>query len=789
MEHFRGGSHPGTSRFARGFACVAIVSAVLLFLFFIAGGARPAHAQVAGDSLYAVLFNGSSKGSDQTYLNDLEFIFRTLINDYGYTKDNIMVLSYSGTYYDLDGDNVDDVDFPGTREDADTVFARLKRVVTDGDVVFFYATDHGSTLYGNCNTAALEVYEGNRIFDQNIAAYFDSLDTPDREIIKIFTFGECYSGGMIPELSALDYPVMIATATKACDEKSNAWDDPGCPDTLVSCDHCAYLFHWTAALHGSTPDGSSATYADINNDGYVSIKEASRFAVMNDEFAQVNSSPKETPQYWDTDCIVGQKMTLDGKLSSLPGMIAFFHQCHAPFPCRWGSWRSCGGTGPFPSESYGDSNDRRTVEATVWTDPQPAPGETTYVYARVRNGGDTPLTSAEVNFYYSDPGFSLIYPQTGLSWFATETVPFLPPHAILTVGPVAFVAPPEGNCFGEAYWTLMATAEHFDSPVESGWLAEDDHVAAANRFELRGVPGETKTIHLVARNPLPVPVKALLSVDKENLPVGWSASMNPASGDTIELDPDSWTPVELVLTGASGPIHEGFVDIAMALNTTTVKECESCDDSICGGYIGEAGGCSVKLVVEGTVGVAAPKLTVASTAAAITLSWESNSIEAKAGFNVYRSEKETGNYLRLNDALIIGSGQLCYVDKTAMPGKIYLYVVGVVDGGSETLCAPVEASLEPTLEFGLSQNYPNPFNPSTTIRVGVSEDGPISVRIYDTAGHLVRTLFAGTKTRGVHYLYWNGESDKGEFVSSGVYYCRIESPKEGTQTKKLVVIR
>jgi len=789
MTHFERVSNCGARTLKMNLARAAVFSVLLFAFFFAAGGVPPAGAQTAGDSLYAVLFNGDPNGSDATYLNDLEFIFNTLIDDFAYTKENIIVLSFSGNYYDFDGDNVSDIDYSGTRANIETVFATLKGIVTDGDVVLFYGTDHGSTLYGDCSHAALDVYGGgNRIFDTNIAAYFDSLDTADREITKIFVFGECYSGGMIPELAALDYPVMVTTATKACDEKSNSWDDPGCPDTLVSCDHCAYLFHWTAAFHTFLPDDTTATKADSNGDGYVSIWEGAKHAMAKDEFAQATSSPKETPQYWDTDCLVGRRMTLNGEISSLPGMIAFVFKCHDAPPCRWRSWR-CGAGGPFPSGSVGGPEGDGTVEATVWSDAEPAPGETTLVWARVRNQGDTPLTSAEVNFYFSDPGLSLIYPQTGLTWFATQTVPFLPPQAVLTVGPVVFVAPPEGNSFGEPYWTLMATAEHYQSPVESGWLAEDDHVAAANAFVLRGVPGEPKTIHLVARNALSVPVKALLSIDDDGLPAGWSVSMNPAAGDTIELDADSWTPVELVLTGTSGAIREGFVDVSMALNTTTVKECESCDDSICGGYIGEAGGCSVKLEVEGNVGIAAPKLTVASGATAITLSWESSGAGDIAGFNVYRSEKQTGDYLRLNDALIAGSGELRYVDKTAMPGKAYLYAVGVVYGDSETLGAPVEASLASTPEFGMSQNYPNPFNPSTTIQVIVSEEGPISVRVYDTAGHLVRTLFAGMKTRGVHYLYWSGDTDTGERVSSGVYYCRIESAKEGARTRKLVVIR
>jgi hypothetical protein len=116
-------------------------------------------------------------------------------------------------------------------------------------------------------------------------------------------------------------------------------------------------------------------------------------------------------------------------------------------------------------------------------------------------------------------------------------------------------------------------------------------------------------------------------------------------------------------------------------------------------------------------------------------------------------------------------------------------MLGVVDGGSERMSRPMEASLAGALEFDVEQNYPNPFNPSTTIRFSLPEDGAISVRIYDTAGGLVKTLFAGTKTTGVHTLHWNGDNARGEEVSSGVYYCRIETANGQTKTTKLVILR
>lgn len=758
----------------------------LLFLAVVPGGIPSAKAQTAGDSLYAILWNGDDVGTNAFY-HDIEFMYTTLIDDFGYTEENIIVLCHDGRAYDLDGDGkTDDIDFKATRVNADTVFARLSRVVTDGDIFFFYATDHGDFVDPDTTHAILETYEGDRIWEDNLVDFIDRLDTQSRKITKILVLTPCFSGGMIPELGALDYPVIIATASK---EKENSIYDPApCPDSVLSCDHNSYSYHWMRAMHGSDLDGTQAADADYNDDNYVTLQEAARFATANDDFAKKNSSPKESPRYWDTDCIIGNYMLPNGKLSAIPGLVVFMRDCHEPPPCRWGSWR-CGGGGMWPS-SGGTALARRgqgEFGVTLWVDPAPAAGETTYVYTRVRNPGDTPLTNAQVRFYFSDPTLSLIYPQSGLVTIGTEIVPSLAPHDSVLVGPVPFVPPPGGNSFGEPYWTVMAIAEHYESPVETGWLTDDDHVAASNHFELRAYPGEPRTIHLTAQNALDVPVKALVSVDADNLPVGWTFMMNPEVGDTIELDPNSSTPVEVTIMGIQGPVREGFVDITMALNTTTVKKCGSCDDA-CGGYIGDAGGCSIKLVLEGTVAVFVPELTVSASALSITLNWETSAEQTGLAFNVYRAEKEVGEFEKLNDTPIMGSGHLSFVDETAAPGKTYSYAIGVLDGGTERLSAPVEASLSESLELRLSQIYPNPFNPMTTIVFTLPDRAHVALSIYDIQGRPVRVLVDEVLNAGVKEYEWDGKNSTGNQVGSGVYFCRL-AVGDRTLTKKMVLLK
>jgi hypothetical protein len=589
----------------------SIALAALFCAGLFPGGSTAVRAQTPDDSLYAVLFLG--KDDSDVYLNDLRFAFKTLINDYGYTKENVTVLKRGGFFLDLDGDGLDDVDYSATKANLDQVFTDLQAVMTNNDVFFFFATDHGYWSGSDCNDAGLEGYEGEDIPEEDLVSYVDRLDSPTCRIVKILLFVTCGAGGMIPEFKALDTPLMIATASKACEIAH--YDDDDCQHAPTSCNYTAYSFWWFSALHGSHPDGTPVD-ADENNDGSVSIYEAATFARENDEYVDEDADHIEHPLYWDSNCLCGRITTLNGVLPNLPALIAFPCPCHGPWPCRWNTERcpwpregnaECGIEGSFAASAAAASR-REDMWSTVWADPALAPGETTYVWAKVRNDGDTPLTSATVNVYYGDPTLSLVYPQAGLVSIGTVIIPFLRPKVVEVVGPLIFVPPSEGNSFGEPHWTLMAVAEHSLSPVETGWLEDDDHVAATNCFEIAAPPTEPGVMHVALRNPFSVSVKALLTLDQGRLPSGWTVTLSPSVGDTIEIAADSSIPLEVTMTGIPYPTLEGEVDISMSLYTADTKECESCEDSTCGGFIGDAGGCTVVLTLEGVVPVQEPEI-------------------------------------------------------------------------------------------------------------------------------------------------------------------------------------
>ncbi|MCE5270570.1 hypothetical protein LLH00_04730 [bacterium] len=94
--------------------------------------------------------------------------------------------------------------------------------------------------------------------------------------------------------------------------------------------------------------------------------------------------------------------------------------------------------------------------------------------------------------------------------------------------------------------------------------------------------------------------------------------------------------------------------------------------------------------------------------------------------------------------------------------------------------------------FAMAQNSPNPFNPSTTISYQIPEDAGSGVRftmnVYDLRGHLVKTLAQGFKAPGVYQVFWDGTSNSGQKVSSGVYLYRFSSDRY-TATRKMVMLK
>ncbi len=91
-------------------------------------------------------------------------------------------------------------------------------------------------------------------------------------------------------------------------------------------------------------------------------------------------------------------------------------------------------------------------------------------------------------------------------------------------------------------------------------------------------------------------------------------------------------------------------------------------------------------------------------------------------------------------------------------------------------------------KFSLWQNYPNPFNPSTTISYNLPIASKVSLKIYNTAGQLIRTLQNSFQAPGKKSVTWNGKNNFGQQVPSGVYLYKIEAG-DYSKTRKAILLK
>ncbi|MDI6807636.1 MAG: S8 family serine peptidase [Candidatus Eisenbacteria bacterium] len=128
--------------------------------------------------------------------------------------------------------------------------------------------------------------------------------------------------------------------------------------------------------------------------------------------------------------------------------------------------------------------------------------------------------------------------------------------------------------------------------------------------------------------------------------------------------------------------------------------------------------------------------------------------------------------------------------RAAILGRTLNWLATAAGSQREQAASPRAPAIPIPDKLALLQNYPNPFSPFTTIQIAIPAGfkAPVSVRIFDVRGKLVKTLFQGTKEPGFHSFDWNGRNEFGQSVSSGIYFCRF-SAGANVMTRKMMLLR
>jgi hypothetical protein len=95
------------------------------------------------------------------------------------------------------------------------------------------------------------------------------------------------------------------------------------------------------------------------------------------------------------------------------------------------------------------------------------------------------------------------------------------------------------------------------------------------------------------------------------------------------------------------------------------------------------------------------------------------------------------------------------------------------------------------LKTALFQNFPNPFNPETWIPYQLAGETPVHITIYNVHGQLVRRIDIGILPAGRYIdkgraAYWDGRNERGEVVSSGIYWYQLQTA-DSQNTNRMVI--
>jgi hypothetical protein len=251
----------------------------------------------SSEHLYAVIISGGGDKFNNhiRYWNDCSFIYKTLVNQYGYNPANIYVLMSDGTNpgidtssgtssnVDLDDDGIADIDYAATKSNVINVFNQLADKLTEEDYLFVYTIDHGG-LDSSRNESYLVLWNGMYIYANEFSELVKSVNTQATNIVM----GQCNSGGFIDYFK--NSPNICISTACAKNEYSFA---------MTGGLYDEYVYYWTNSHVNLVGDNDRNTF--------VSASESHVYSVSRD-------SRNETPQHYaGTDCLA-EKLALSGKI-------------------------------------------------------------------------------------------------------------------------------------------------------------------------------------------------------------------------------------------------------------------------------------------------------------------------------------------------------------------------------------------------------------------------------------------------------------------------------------------
>ncbi|MCP4545246.1 MAG: hypothetical protein GY835_02130 [bacterium] len=221
---------------------------------------------------YAILYSGAS---NNRHTNDLEFLYRELVDRFFFDEDKITVLNYDGTVNysgwpqpaaNWPGDGTAytmPVNDAGTKQALSDAIDALKPKLQGDDLLLIHTNNHGGH---DGNESYLCTYSGP---DYTASDFADKLGELPAYASLIVMMEQCHSGGfndVVIEASTAERTTFSAACTEGKNSIGGADFDPFARD-------------WIAAFAGADPYGAAlVSDPDHDSSGKISAREAFAYA-------------------------------------------------------------------------------------------------------------------------------------------------------------------------------------------------------------------------------------------------------------------------------------------------------------------------------------------------------------------------------------------------------------------------------------------------------------------------------------------------------------------------------
>jgi hypothetical protein len=222
---------------------------------------------------FALLFSGMS---NVRHLNNLEFAYRTLVDDYAFKPENIYVLNYDGTLDSQDGvpaSYVADgtpyrmkVTGQGTRTAFESAISDIKGRIKSHDTLFLYTGNHGGwdNVPGSADLCTYPYWDAYHASD--LASALSQLPH-FRSLLTMMS--QCHSGGF-------NSPILAASTADATSVASSVSEPHS---SSVNYDWNYFARDWTSAQAGRDPYNAPLAFnPDTNGDSAIQAEEAFNYA-------------------------------------------------------------------------------------------------------------------------------------------------------------------------------------------------------------------------------------------------------------------------------------------------------------------------------------------------------------------------------------------------------------------------------------------------------------------------------------------------------------------------------